>query len=487
MTKFRNIIIMVVVLALLGGSYIFLKNRPDREEPQAQKDKVTILKFDKNEITQMVLKSSKGVLTFNKVEKEIEEEKDGKKEKVKKSMWEVDYPHPVVLKQMSVDDIAYSFASLYAERVVEEETPEDLTPYGLKEPQVVAEATLEDGSKKVLLLGNKTAAGNTYYLMVEGQPEVFEVWMNHGEHFNYTLVDVRDKTLASINLPEMTYFKIGKKDSTSLEIKINENQSEDEAQFGLGMWTMTSPYSEPRGVDGEAFQKVLEPIASLSIEDFIDDDPQDLGKYGLDQPLSELVIQDDTNKLHLYFGKDADDGKVYFKIGDAKTVYSMSKNKLEFMNTKPFQLIEKFAYIVYIDNVDKIVVEGKGKNHTLTLDRKTKKAEKEGEEDEEITTYRVDGKEVDEKPFKKYYQSLIGILADAENDKELSGTPEVKTTFFLNKGKEREVHVNYIPYDKDFFAIFKNEKAEFVTHRSQVNGMLEDLEALIRGDLVKED
>lgn len=116
-----------------------------------------------------------------------------------------------------------------------------------------------------------------------------------------------------------------------------------------------------------------------------------------------------------------------------------------------------------------------------------KRTEKEGEEDEVITTYYVDGKEVEEDPFKDYYQALIGILADAENDKELEENPEVKTTFFLNIGSEREVHVNYVPYDDDFYAVFRSGKAEFLVHRDQVETMLDTLEALISGELGKEE
>lgn len=137
--------------------------------------------------------------------------------------------------------------------------------------------------------------------------------------------------------------------------------------------------------------------------------------------------------------------------------------------------------------MDKIIIEAPGRTNVITLTRRTQKAEDEDEEDEVITTYRVDGKEVEEKPFKKYYQSLIGLLVDAELDRELEEQPEVKTTFFLNKGSVREVHVNYVPYDNDFYAVFVNGKSEFVISRRQVAGMLDTLEALISGDLAKED
>jgi len=484
MKKRRNVLILVITLAVLSGLYVFLQNRPASNDGTTKED-VVISKFDKNDIIKMELKSKNGTLTFHKVEKEVvKENKDGEKETVIESVWEVDYPHPVTLKKTAVDDIAYSFASLYAERVIEEETPEDLGPYGLDEPQVVAEATLKDGSKKVFYLGNRTPAGNSYYLMAEGDPRIFEVWMNHGEHFSSTLADVRDKNLTAINTQELTYLKMQKKDSKPIEVKINDSQSEDEARFGLGLWRLTQPYNEPMGVHSENFQKVLDKLSGLVIEEFIDDDPQNLAKYGLEEPNAELLVKDNENTLHLYFGDEYEDGKkVYFKTADSKAVYGMRKDKITFMDTKAFDIVDKFTYIVNIDNVDKIIVEGGGKTHTLTLERTVKKAEKEGEEDEEITTYFVDGKEVEEKPFKKYYQSLIGILADAENNKELEGNPEVKTTFFLNVGKEREVHINYVPYDNDFYAVFRGGKAEFLVYKGQVKNMLDTLEALINGEL----
>ena len=113
----------------------FLSNRPEPEEPDAN-DKIPVLKLNKDDIVKMEIKNESGELTFNKVEKEVEEEKDGKKEKVKKSVWEVDYPYEVTLREIRVDDLAYSFANLEAERIIEEETPDDLSPYGLDNPRL---------------------------------------------------------------------------------------------------------------------------------------------------------------------------------------------------------------------------------------------------------------------------------------------------------------------------------------------------------------
>ncbi|MGI6189114.1 MAG: DUF4340 domain-containing protein [Caldicoprobacteraceae bacterium] len=467
----RNAIALVVALALLAGVYLYITNRPKAEPEDDSDEQIEISKFDKDSIVKMVLESAEGTLTLEKAD----------------DKWTVDYSRPVELKETAVDDIAYSFSSLYAERMIDE-NPEDLSVYGLDKPAVKATAYLKDGTVRVLYLGNKTPAGNTYYLMAEGDPKVYTVWMNHGEHFQYKLADIMEKKLTEIDTIELTYLKIEGKNIRTIEIESRPDQTEEEAQFNIGIWKMVQPYSNPRSVSTDKFEKVLDAISALSIEDIIEDDPADLSKYGLDDPAFELIVKDKENTLHLYFGDETEDGEdVYFKTANDNIVYTMRKNKTKFLETKPFEIVEKFAYIVNIDDVDKIIVEGRGKTHVITLTRETKKAEKEDEEDEVITTYKVDGEEVEEKPFKKYYQSLIGLLADAENDRQLEEQPEVKTTFFLNKGSVREVHVNYTPYDNDFYAVFVDGKSEFVISRQQVYSMLDDLEALIRGDLVKEE
>lgn len=463
--KSKNILILIIVLGVLIGAYYYVNNMPS-EDDEPNEEKIEISKFDKEKIVKMTLKKKDDTLTLTREGEE----------------WKVDYPHEIKLNNSAIDDIAYSFASLYAERVIDEDT-KDLSNYGLEDPQAIAEAELDDGVKKKFYLGDKTPTGDTYYLMAEDDPKVYVVWMNHGEHFTYSLSDIRDKKLPEIDKMDFKYLKIDKKDGRPIEIRMNEDQTEEQASFGLGLWQMTEPYNEPMGVDGDKFQKTLDSIPAFTIKDFIDDDPEDLAKYGLEEPEIEFTFKDSENSLQLHIGKEHDDKTVYCKTPDSNSVYTIEKSKLEFMDLDPFTIVDKFAFIVNIDDVDKIVVEGGGKTYTLTITRTTEKSDKEGEEDEVIETYKLDGKEVEESPFKKAYQSLIGLLVDAENNKEPDGKPEVETTFFLNKGKEREIHVDYVPYDNDFYVVMRGGKAEFVISKQQVSKMLDTLELLKEGKL----
>jgi hypothetical protein len=120
----------------------------------------------------------------------------------------------------------------------------------------------------------------------------------------------------------------------------------------------------------------------------------------------------------------------------------------------------------------------------LAIARTTKKAEKQGEQDTVESTYTVDGKSADDGNFKKFYQSVIGLLVEGETAHRVPDVPEVTVRFTLNKGSQKKVTLDYAPYDRDFDAIFMDGVNVFAITRQQVNGMLAKLDLLVKGEKV---
>ena len=486
MRKSRNIIIMVVVLGILTGSYFFLANKPKSNESEPEDEKIPILSLEKDDIVRMELNNEHGQLIFNRGEKEVAQEQTGDNEKIKQAFWEVESPFEILLKQFSVDSIADSFAKLEAERVVEENTPKDLDPYGLKEPKAVAVAVLKDGTEHTLYLGDETPVGNSFYLMKEGDPRVYEVRHIHGEHFSYALDDVRDKDfLPQVDMQEFAYMKIDKRDGRPFEIIPNDDTSGGQSETSLSKWLITGAYDQPKGLSPDAMNKFAEKISGFTIKEFVEEEAQDLSLYGLDKENAwEFILKDSENTLHILIGKEYDEDMVYIKTVDSPAVYGIDKAKIGFMDITAFDLVDKFAYIISIDAVDGIEVKGLGKSHNLTMMRRDgEKPAGEDEEAEVITTYRVDGRVVEEDPFKEVYQNIIGIQVDNEIGHLPVGNPEIRFTFYLNQGKTKEVHIDYVPYDNDFYAVFKNGKTEFLVNKAEVQKVLGSIDALATGDI----
>ena len=165
-------------------------------------------------------------------------------------------------------------------------------------------------------------------------------------------------------------------------------------------------------------------------------------------------------------------------------MYLTDTSSLDFLKTKPFDVIDKFMFIPNIDDVDRIDITAGGKTHTLVISRTTKKAAKAGEQDEVTTAYTADGKTVEEDSFKKFYQDVIGLQVEGEMARRVPDTPEVTTIVPLNKGDARTVKVDYAPYDRDFDAIFVNGVGEFALTKGQLAKMLGKLDLLLTGQKV---
>ena len=73
-------------------------------------------------------------------------------------------------------------------------------------------------------------------------------------------------------------------------------------------------------MDESKVQELLKGIEALEVEKFVDDNPNDLAPYGLDNPQIQIAISDAKKKKTLLFGKK-EGKKVYAKLVDAKSVY----------------------------------------------------------------------------------------------------------------------------------------------------------------------
>ena len=288
----------------------------------------------------------------------------------------------------------------------------------------------------------------------------------------------RDKTITAIDPATLTYMKIIQAGISPIEITRNTNQSEQEAQNNINSWIMTGPYSIPMGADDQKVSSVTDTIANLKANDIAIDNPKDLSVYGLDKPSFELILKDSKNTLHLFIGKNRDVNTLYFKTAEASTIYTMDKTVIDAFRLKPFDVVVKFAYLVNIDNVDKIVVDAKGHKDTVSLSRTSVKAGKSEDPDVVTTISKVNDKAVEFSKFKAQYIEMIGLTVDAENDKKLEDKPEVSITYSLNKGSVKQEIVNFVPYNDQFYAVFRDGKSDFVIAKDKVNKMITGLENL---------
>jgi len=469
MRKAKSIIALVVILLLLCGTYYYVSKHPktsvsNSSSPAATASPVQVWKADSAKVSKVIVTYSGGANTFIKNAKE----------------WAIEN-YAYKLDQTAIASATDPLINLSLAEV--EKNAKDMDKYGLSKPTINAKV-VGDGTDKMLLIGDKTTDGSNYYASEKDKSNVYFISSSIVESLTVKQASFRDKTITAIDPATLLSVKIVPRigsptgGSTPIEITRNTNQSDQETQSSINSWIVTGPYSIPRGGDDQKISTVFASIAKIKISDIIEDNPKDLSVYGLDKPSLDVTLKDSKNTLHLIIGKDKDDSNVYFKTAEVNTIYIMDKAVIDTFKIKPLDIVTKFAYIVNIDFVEKIVVDAKGVKDTVILSRTSAKAEKSGDPDVVTITSKVNDKSIELSKFKTQYQEMIGLSVDAENDKKLEDKPEVTMTYTLNKGSKKQEVINFVPYDEQFYAVFRDGKSDFVITKEKVNKMITNLKNL---------
>jgi hypothetical protein len=474
---------VLLVIAAAVGVTMYLR-RPKKAPPSVDEARPTLAALDREALVKVVLGDrAEGILVLEKSAPQTNAPSAPQTNAPSAPSWWASDSPAAPLDGSRLDELLSSFSDLTAERTIDE-NPTDLGQYGLAPARARVEGSLSDGTAKVFFLGDLAPTGNSYYLRVEGDPKVYTIWRSIGERFHWTLKDLRDRTIApAINPDEITYLRLARADGSVIEITEKSTIESASAQFGFSRFVMTRPYRHPRGVDAEKQDAFLRGPLGIAIADFVDDAPKDLAAYGLAKPWGQVLVRDKTNTLSFQLGAKRKDGMTYFRVGGKPNVYAVQTESLSFMSTPAFDLVDKFAFIPNIDDVDRLEITTGGATHALTLARTKPATNGQGAEAEEVvTTYRADGKDVEEASFKKLYQEVIGLLVEGEVRSPPSGKPEVRTRYLLNKGAVRDVTVSYVPYDRDFYAVFVGGQCDFAISKGQVSAMGNALARLLAGE-----
>jgi hypothetical protein len=458
-------VISLIVIGGLGLTYLYLSTRPAPPARPSTTETTTIQiwKFKKEKLVKVVLSDrAEGTLVVEKMGSE----------------WKVNYPYPIVFNEFGIEQLQYTFASLEAERIVEENAT-DLVKYGLQPPRAVAKATLDDGTEKTFFIGDPTSAPDTFYFQEKGDTRVYSVWKTVNDHFHWTVADLREKKIKpAIYSDEINYFLQRQRDGTEFELRIKTKEEVNNYTLGSGKHVLTKPYRYPRGVDREKSVTFVRGPSAIAIANFVEDAPKDLSIYGLDRPSYETIVRDNTISLHFQFGDETKSGEeVYFKLADKPAVYTVKRTNLIYLAVKPFDIVDRRVLSAEIEDVDRIEISSAGKTHILTISRST-------DAKGQITSiYKGDGKELDELSFLAFSITLKGIVVDGEaSNARVGGAPIVRTRFLLNKGAPRDVSIDYVPYSRDFYAVVVGGRSEFAVSTIQLDGMLGMLDRLLAGE-----
>lgn len=433
MKLYRNAIILVVVVALLVGAYFFISaNKKTDETDLSENETIRILDYTTDKVEKLTLENDEG--TFVLVKKDTN--------------WELSSPAGFKADSGKLSSIAINASSVIADKVVEEDA-KDLSLYGLDKPVSVT-LKLTDGTEKTLLIGDATPTKGGYYTKLKDSGKVYVVGSYTAEAILVSRLEMKDKTLYTLTSEDIISVAMSRKGSSVFSAQKNADVD----------WQMLSPIKGNANLT--ALSPMIDALTQTAVSEYIEENASDLSKYGLANPAYEFEFATSSAKYRLQLGSEKEKGSlIYAKLDGSNDVFTISESAYTFLDKPLKEIIEVFAYIVNIDQVNKIELTMDGKTDTFGIE--TYK-DAEGNTDTDKDKFTMNGKDAsmkdkdDKQPFRNFYQALIGIgLDEIEPGDVAMGTPELTIKYYL-KSAPGTMKVDFVSKDADYYYVFRNDQ-----------------------------
>ena len=285
------------------------------------------------------------------------------------------------------------------------EAPEDLSVYGLAEPAVRTTYTDLEGNQTVILVGDKTPVGDSYYAMLEGGDRVYVISAYNAQYMLYRDLYYRDLTITYYENPddEVERVCITRSPEEVLEVRLQTPEEREERGPFSTKYQIKQPYD--LGVNSYYLDNYLfSYIAEINADHVVVDRPEDFAAYGLSEADNPVIIEingTDGTAKKIYLGHVAEDGLVYTRISGVTSVYACNPDDFSFINLKYGDLMDFALWTYMINDVSSVDFNLDGEEHEMKLANVT---------DESLDAW-LDGEEISETNARMLYTRVLQIYS----------------------------------------------------------------------------
>ena len=303
--RFKGTAVMAAVLIGII-SYYFLIDLPSEQRKQEEKDRAEkVILFDSENVK---------AISFIKGENTIILKRLGTDE------WQMTAPVNAKGDASAVSDFVSFLNNLNFTRVVEE-SPKDLTPFGLDTPDLKIILSMNNGETKGVHVGDDHPMGNKVYLSLLNGSRVLAAGVTKNR-LDRKVHDLRDKTILDFKTSQITKIEFIRNGKT-LSLKKNEES-----------WEVSEGKIAAKGNETE-ITNLLNTIQAAQIEQFVEEKPEQLTSYGLNN--SKLTVKLTTSKasepLVLLIGGKNEHG-FYAKTLPKKNVFTINQSLFDTLNNR---------------------------------------------------------------------------------------------------------------------------------------------------------
>ena len=422
------IALIAVVLVLCAGIYFALTYTKDKGESEkgGESNIVTAFEKDVSLLESVEITNENGTFTLEKSGDEYIANGD----------------KGIEISKTRVSFLFNEICSVTAEKEVEKNA-EDLAKYSLDTPKCSAVAHFSDGDV-TFKTGGQTSAGS-YFFSIDN--DVYIVSTSKGEVFANPLSYYRNTKILNVDTEKLTHIAFSGDNDTVTLVKNGEE------------WKITSPVNADAYL-GSVSENILAKAGNISIVDFVEDNAQDIEKYGFSSGKYVYFEDSDGKKQKIFVG--AKNGENYYIMTEnSKNVYTAPYDSLSYINLKAVNFTDGFVCLTNIKDITGLDItdDKNGKTYKLTIERN-------GDNE----TYKKDGVEVTSEKFKDMYQKIIAVKADDFAFGRNGNEKVCEIVYHMNDGSDLRV---------EFFALESRRLLARVSGKGEYIAVSDDVDAAL--------
>ncbi len=324
--NFKTTGLFALVLAV-GILAVVLLDKQDEKKEETEKLEKKLLAVEKQDISELILEPS-GIHCV----------KDSNE-------WKIVAPVETDGDKSAIESIANMFSWMNIERTISSD-PAEYSQFGLA-PEVGKLIVIHKDGVDTLFLGDKSPTGSYVFARKGGSPDVFLTSTTLKSNVEKTLFNLRNKKALSFEKVNVRSFTL----------------SCDAGVFDLekvaGSWKIKKESS--LDADQSEVDKILNRLNSERAKEFVDEEPANLRKYGLDKPKVkvDLFLGENRAKKSLLIGSLATKG-YYAKDESRKPVFILDTSFVNILDTDLYTLRKKDLADFSSTDVTKLELEFSG-------------------------------------------------------------------------------------------------------------------------------
>ncbi len=391
-----------------------------------------VFEAEETKIAQIDISSANGGFTLLP---EQVKDKDGKVSVIWSVKGKTGYP----FSASTISDVVSLATLVYASSEIASNVT-DLSSYGLDKPAATLTVTLASGEKNVILFGKEIVSGYYDYVTLQGSGRVCTVASTSAEKVKYSLLDLLNKDqLIGIEQKKLTGLVFNRaRDNTEIDMNI-KLIGEETDENSYQEFTVTKPIK--RSGSSDSLTTMVTEATAAAVDKFIELDPKDLAKYGLDKPQYTFKLQSADKTVLLKLGTKADSSNYYAICDTIPAVFTIAASAFTTIDMKVIEMLDRFVCLQSIWTVSQIDADLFGTRFSTEIAMtKDQKAEDEG------VVFKLDGKDAkifsedDDSLYSSFYQKIIGIMiAGLDTEAKPVNTHTASLTFHIKEDTENKV------------------------------------------------